>query len=139
MELIRCTLIKYSDNCGSHNSGNDSHMMTWWRRKHPWTGKFSFCQRTSKELRGLPWAMCRTHKGYLVVSLLYNFFKKLRVIILKISWDHLATQKCCQFPDSIDNFLLIWVCILNKPETSNIKLCLSIVIYVLLQFFIYDS
>lgn len=74
-------------------------------------------------------------RDYLDVLLLYNVFNKLSVITSKISWDYLDTQKYNQFPDNTDP----WFEFVFWPETSKEKLCVSIVIYVLLQFFIYDS
>lgn len=83
----------------------------------------------------LQWDVPSTERGYLDVPLLCDVFNKLRVITSKISWDYLDTQKYKQFPDNTDPWLefVFW------PETSKEKLCVSIVIYILLQFFIYDS
>lgn len=83
----------------------------------------------------LQWDRPRTERDYLDVPLLYNDFNKLRVITSKISWDYVVVQKYNQFPDNTDP----WFESVFSPETSKEKLCVSIVIYILLQFFIYDG
>lgn len=85
----------------------------------------------------LLWGGCGTHADYLDIPLLYNVFNKLRVITSKISWDYLNIKNYNQFPENTVTFS--WFEFAFWPKTSKAKLCVSIVIYILLQFFIYDS